>query len=156
MKKYLFLFALGIAIQLSAYAQSKSIKQFSFMLGTWDKQTEKGKLSETWVSKKDSLLGKSYKHNLKGDSSLMETVVIKKINGAFYFCVTGAQEDKTKMVKFKLISFEEKLLIFENKAHDFPQRIVYENKGKNELYAYIMGTINGSEAKTDFNYKRRK
>ncbi|MFA6276522.1 MAG: DUF6265 family protein [Pedobacter sp.] len=156
MKKYLVFLAIGLSFQISAVAQNKSIKQFSFMLGTWDKKTEKGKLSETWVRTKDGLLGKSYKHSLKGDSILMETVVIKKIDNDFYFCVTGAQEDKTKMVKFKLISFEDKLLMFENKTHDFPQRIVYENKGRDNLFAWIWGVSNGKEGKLEFNYKRRK
>lgn len=156
MKKYLFLLAISTAFQLSAFAQNITIKQFSFMLGTWDKKTEKGKLSETWVGKKDSLLGKSYMHNLKGDSSLMETVVIKKINGNFYFCVTGAQDDKSKMVKFKLVSNKENRMIFENKAHDFPQRIVYENKGKNNLFAWIWGIVDDKENKIEYNYAKRQ
>nr|WP_316786013.1 DUF6265 family protein [Pedobacter frigiditerrae] len=86
----------------------------------------------------------------------MENVVIKKIGGNFYYCVTGAQEDKTKTVKFKLISFEERLFIFENKAHDFPQRIVYENKGKDKLFAWIWGTMSGKKSKMEYSYQKRK
>jgi hypothetical protein len=156
MKKYLFLLAVGLIFQFSAVAQNKSIKQFNFMLGTWDKKIDKGKVSETWISKKDSLLGKSYKHNLKGDSTLMETVVIKKIGGYFYYCVTGAQDDKSKMVKFKLISFEDKLLMFENKTHDFPQRIVYENREKDNLFAWIWGVTKGRDTTVEYSYQRRK
>ena len=85
----------------------------------------------------------------------METVVIKKIDNDFYYCVHGAQEDKTKMVKFKLVYSNPKRLIFENKAHDFPQRICYENKGKNSLFAWISGKMNGNESRIDYNYQRR-
>ena len=145
-----------LALQLGVNAQSTSIKQFSFMLGNWEMKTSKGKLSESWKQVGESLIGKSYRYNLAGDSTLMETVIIKKIAGNFFFCVTGAQEDKTKTIKFKLVSSAENQLIFENKAHDFPQRIVYENKGKDILFAWIAGPMNGKEAKSEFNYRRRE
>ncbi|WP_316786014.1 hypothetical protein [Pedobacter frigiditerrae] len=55
MKKYLALFAFLFVFQLSADAQNKSLKQFNFMLGAWEMKTAKGKITETWISKKDSL-----------------------------------------------------------------------------------------------------
>lgn len=150
MKRALILLLLVTTI-LSAKAQ-KSLTPFNFLLGNWEMKTAKGKTTEHWVKSKDSLNGKSYKHNLKGESVLQETVVIKRIKDGFYFCVTGAgNKDR---VDFKLVSSEKDKLVFENKQHDFPQRIVYQQKGKNELFAYIEGVINGKETKIDFPYQR--
>jgi hypothetical protein len=152
MKRALILLLLMTTI-FSAKAQ-KSLAQFDFLLGNWEMKTTKGKTTEHWVKSKDSLNGKSYKHNLKGESVLQETVVIKKIKGDFYFCVTGAgNKDR---VDFKLISSDRDKLIFENKQHDFPQRIIYTNKSKNELFAYIEGIINGKETKIEFPYQRTR
>jgi hypothetical protein len=40
MKKHLTLLAFGFASQLSANAQNTSIKQFDFLLGSWEINTE--------------------------------------------------------------------------------------------------------------------
>lgn len=150
MKRALILLLLITTI-FSVKAQ-KSLAQFNFLLGNWEMKTSKGKTTEHWVKSKDSLNGKSYKHNLKGESVLQETVVIKKIEGSFYFCVTGAgNKDR---VDFKLVSSNKDKLVFENKQHDFPQRIVYQHKSKKGLIAYIEGVINGKETKIDFPYQR--
>lgn len=156
MKKYLALLTFLFAFQLSADAQNKSLKQFNFMLGTWEMKTAKGKLSETWVSKKDSLLGKSYKHNLKGDSTLMETLTIKKTGNHFYYCskVNGQNDNHT--IKFILLPVKENTFTFGNSAHDFPQKIVYQSKGKDELLAWIEGEKDGTKRKSEFSYQRKK
>ena len=150
MKRALVLALLMTAV-FSAKAQ-KSIAQFNFLLGNWEMKMAKGKTTEHWVKSKDSLNGESYKHHLKGESVLQETLVIKKIKDSFYLCVTGAgNKDR---VDFKLISTDKDKLVFDNKQHDFPQRIIYTNKSKNELFAYIEGNIHGKETKIDFPYQR--
>jgi len=155
MKKYLFLLLLGL-IKLSANAQKTDIKQFYFLLGNWEMSTPKGKTTESWVKIKDNLNGKSYRHNLNGDSVLTETVVIKKIDGAFYYCVTGLEENNTGTTNFKLTATEKNTFAFENKTHDFPQKIVYQNKGKNQILAWIEGEIDGKKIKSEFPYQRKK
>ena len=156
MKKHLILLAFLFVAQLSANAQNKSIKQFNFMLGTWEMKTATGKITESWVKQKDSLIGKSYRHTLKGDSTLMETLIIKKIDGHFYYCskVNGQNDNQT--IKFKLLPVKENTFIFENPSHDFPQRIVYQNKAKDELLAWIEGEKNGKKRKSEFSYKRKR
>ena len=148
MKKLYFLFAIAVLLNIPARAQ------LSILLGNWEMTSKTGKLTESWTAAGDSLLGKSYKYNLQGESKLLETVVIKTIDKDKYFCVTGAQEDKTKMVKFKLISFKKNMLIFENKTHDFPQRIYYKKVGENELSAWIEGVVEGKKQEMKYNYKK--
>ena len=155
MKKYLFLLLLGL-IKLSANAQKTDIKQFYFLLGNWEMSTPKGKTTESWVKIKDNLNGKSYRHNLNGDSVLTETVVIKKIDGAFYYCVTGLEENNTGTTSFKLFFAQNNTFIFQNKTHDFPQKIVYQNKGKDQIFAWIEGEIEGKKMKSEFPYQQKK
>lgn len=155
MKKFIFLFAL-ILIQLSANAQKVNVKQFAFLAQDWVMETHKGKITESWIMLKDSLNGKSYRYSLAGKSVLTETLVIKKINGVFNLCVTGYEQNNLGTTNFKLISTQNNTFIFENKAHDFPQRIVYQNKGKDQLLAWIEGEINGKKMKSEFPYIRIK
>lgn len=133
-------------------AQTK-LRDFNFLLGHWEMKTAKGKISEHWRKSTDSLNGQSYRHAANGDSVLMESVTIKKIKGAFYFCVTGA--GNADLVLFKLVSTANKTFIFENKKHDFPQRIYYQPKSNNTLLAWIEGEINGKKQKSTFPYQRQ-
>ena len=43
---------------------------------------------------------------------------------------------------------------FENKEHDFPQRVIYERKGSESLLAAIEGTFKGKEAREEFQMKK--
>ncbi len=44
--------------------------------------------------------------------------------------------------------------VFENAAHDFPQRVGYERTGADTLAAWIEGTVNGQSRRVDFAYAR--
>lgn len=151
MKKIIVLLGICCCTILSK-AQTK-LNDFDFLLGHWEMKTAKGKTSEHWRKSTDSLIGKSYRHAANGDSILLESVTIKKIKGNFYFCVTGA--GNADLVQFKLISTANKTFVFENKAHDFPQRIYYQPKSKNTLFAWIEGEINGKTQRSDFPYQRQ-
>ncbi|RZL39432.1 MAG: hypothetical protein EOO96_00630 [Pedobacter sp.] len=154
MKKYLII--LLCVIGSSAFAQKTSLKPFAFLAGSWEMKTKKGKIVETWVKSKDSLNGKSYRHNLSGDSVLTEAVVIKHVNGLLSYCVTGFEQNNLGTTKFKLIASANNTYVFENKTHDFPQRIVYQKKGKDQILAWIEGKLNGKKMKSEFPYNRRK
>ncbi len=156
MKKITLLFIVCFILHLIALAQNKSIKQFSFLLGNWEMKTAKGKITESWTKGKNELIGKSYRHDLKGDSVLSESVVIKMINKKLNYCVTGMEKFNAGITNFELISTSDKTVIFENKLHDFPQRVVYQNRGKENLLAWIEGEIGGKKRKSEFQYLRKK
>lgn len=45
-------------------------------------------------------------------------------------------------------------LVFENLAHDFPQRIVYQRIGADSLLAYVEGPADGVMRRTDYRMRR--
>lgn len=155
MKKiYLSLAMMFAALYVSA--QNPALKTFYFMLGKWEMKTKSGKIVERWHKHKDSLTGQSHKFNATGDSILTETIVLKKIKGDWHFCVTGYEKGNEGKTDFKLISSANNTFTFENKQHDFPQQITYQNKGKDELLAWIEGEIGGKKRKMEFPYQRVK
>jgi Domain of unknown function (DUF6265) len=156
MKKYLILIFVFASVQLSANAQKTTLKTFSFLTGSWEMKTKTGKIVERWQKHSDSLTGSSHKYNAKGDSILTETIVLKKIDGTWNFCVTGYEKGNEGKTNFTLISTANNTFTFENKAHDFPQQIVYQNKGKTELLAWIEGEIGGKKRKMEFFYRKIK
>jgi hypothetical protein len=154
MKKLTLAFIIILFCKSATYAQKQS--DFNFLLGSWEMITEKGKTTENWTIKDGNLIGASYKHNKKGDSTLMESVIIKRIDGRWNYCVTAYENGKKHQVNFAIIKNANNEIKFQNKENDFPQNITYVNKGKNELYAYIDGTINGKTKEIKFPYVRRK
>jgi len=150
------LILLLVGFSTLAQAQKAPSKTFAFVLGSWEMQTPKGKLVEQWVQNPDkTLTGKSYRINAKGDSTLTETLQIKNIGKDTFYCSTVNGQNEGKEVCFKLISTKDLTYVFENQTHDFPQKIVYQDKGKKEMLAWIEGELNGKSRKSEFKYKRQ-
>lgn len=155
MKNLYLIFAL-IAVSFYVSAQKPSSKTFNFLVGKWEMKTKNGKIVERWKKHRDSLTGTSHKFNATGDSILTEAVVLKKIKGEWHFCVTGYEKGNEGRTDFKLVTSVDSTFTFENKQHDFPQQITYQNKGKEELLAWIEGEIGGKKRKIEFPYKKAK
>jgi len=156
MKKFLILLAIFIAFQKGANAQKVTLKSLSYLLvGNWETNTPNGRITESWKIHGDSLMGESYRYNLAGARTLTETVVIKKIAKVLHYCVTGHEKNNAGTTNFKLLSTGgKKTFIFENKAHDFPQKIVYQFKSFKSLLAWIEGDIEGQMKKIAFHYQK--
>ncbi len=119
-------------------------------------KTKDGKIVERWAKYSDSLIGYAHRFNSRGDSTLTEKMVIKKIKGNWHYCVTGFTPDNLGTTNFKLISKANHRHTFENKKNDFPQQIIYQNNSKGELLAWIEGEMNGKRSNIEFPYKRVK
>jgi hypothetical protein len=55
---------------------------------------------------------------------------------------------------FEARTTSDSLVVFENAAHDFPQRIIYRKRGRDSLLARIEGTMRGQSRGIDFGYVR--
>jgi hypothetical protein len=55
---------------------------------------------------------------------------------------------------FRSIHVSDSLLVFEDPAHDFPQRVAYQRQGTDSLLAWIEGTANGQTRRISFPYAR--
>ena len=57
---------------------------------------------------------------------------------------------------FEAKTTSDTLVVFENTAHDFPQRIIYRKRGADSLIARIEGMMNGQARGIDFPYARAR
>ena len=144
-----------IAFLLSSGVQS-DFDQLLRLRGTWAMQTKKGLLYEEWRKLSEfELDGKSYRLNQR-DTILLERVKIKK-NGEDIFYIPSVQnQNQGQPVSFRLISTEGNKFTFENKLHDFPQRIIYNLVSNDSIVARIEGSKNGMSGGSDFFFKRVK
>jgi hypothetical protein len=73
----------------------------------------------------------------------------KTADGISYIAQPGGRPPTS----FRLIESAAKRAVFENKAHDFPQRVTYKRQG-DTLTAAIEGAVNGQNRRIEFPYKK--
>ncbi len=140
---FLVLFACKTQFELS---------ELSWILGKW--QVNESNSFEEWVRVDDNLYrGKGYEIR-KNDTLITESINIVQNGKEVFYIPTVTDQNEGKPVEFKLVSKKAKELIFENKNHDFPQRIIYVKVGENQIDARIEGEKQGSFSEVKFKLTR--
>jgi len=152
------LFAIIGIIAFCSWANhsEKKIKKAEWLIGTWENQTQRGSIYETWTKiSDDEFYGKNYILKEK-DTIVFETIRLVQEQDSLFYIPTVKNQNNDFPVRFssKLISKDR--LVFENPKHDFPQIISYTKIGVDSLIAEISGIKNGQERKQTFPMKRVK
>ena len=142
------------ALLLCFVQQESEFSKLQFLQGIWKMETSKGPIFEQWARVDGNTLhGKSYRLT-ESDTLLLEQLQLKrKSEGIFYIPVVRNQNDG-QPVAFRLISSADNRFVFENKTHDFPQRIIYTLVQYDSIVARIEGISKGKEAGSEFYFKR--
>lgn len=149
MKKIVFVMALGITF---CRAQVANDTTFNWLIGKWEAQTKEGKFFEYW-SKADCKLEAQGGELLKKDTVFKEYLTLTKVGNYWcYLPVVGKQQP----IAFTLKEWKNRIFVFENKEHDFPQQIIYEYIDKDHFKARVEGTMKGKLIKEVYNMERIK
>lgn len=132
-------------------AEPNRIDQVSWLTGCWLMDTGGQTVEERWTPPRGgSMLGTS-RTIRNGALTGYEFVVLREKNGELlYEAHPSGQAGDT----FRVRELTDSRVMFENPAHDFPQRIVYETRGADGLLAWIEGTVGGRSRRIDFTYRR--
>jgi len=155
--KFVVLFTLSVVLALTAAGQNKvtEISDLGAMAGCWEYNNVKNPafVSEQWMKPLGSSMigmGRTVK---KGKTTDWEFMRIEQRDDALYF-IAHPKANKTETA-FKLISSTAREVVFENKEHDFPQRVIYK-LGDKTLTGRIEGNFNGKVLAIDFPMVRAK
>lgn len=143
-----YIVALLIVVVL-ACTNNKDIGTFRIFEGSW--QVENTNTFERWENQGSFYSG----HVLKienTDTVLLEYLRIFEENAAIYYEATVPSQNNGKPVRFKLTQQTSIEFQFENKEHDFPQKITYSFQNKNKLKAII----SGGNKQASINYQKIK
>ncbi len=145
----LFIIAL-ILSSLQVFAQYK-LEEIKIIEGKWKLDADNIILFEEWKEVNETTFeGLSYTIE-NGEKKILERLHILKL---YDYIVYVAQPGGNKPTLFTLISDENNNFIFENKEHDFPQRVIYHFTSKNILNARIEGEINGEIITEEYSFIR--
>ncbi len=132
-----FLFFCMVFMTACFKNEKVELADLDWFLGNWE--VDNNQQFETWERVDDQLYrGKSYKLR-NNDTILLEKIdLIKNEKGIFYIPkVLGQNEGKP--IEFRMVIKEGSHVVFENKAHDFPQRIEYHLEREGVIQAWIKG-----------------
>jgi hypothetical protein len=125
-------------------------KQTGWLLGTWQNNSGNAVATETWQKLNDSVYaGKSYVVVDK-DTVSSESISLRQTGNTILYIPTVKDQNEGLPVTFTMSSASEKLLVFENPGHDFPQKITYTRTSKDALVAEISGILNGEKNAQQF------
>ncbi|MBK8845473.1 MAG: hypothetical protein IPO27_02500 [Bacteroidetes bacterium] len=149
----LFLAAMFLSMTMLGHAQDFKIDNFD---GVFVSNAEGGAMQELWTKINDTTShGQSVIISANGDTTFLENVLVKKVKGVWYYAPTVTDQNEGKEVLYKLISAESNTYTFENKNHDFPQRIIYSFTDKKIVNARIEGEVKGELRGEDFQFSRK-
>ena len=136
--------------------EKEKIKAAHWILGTWENKSADGVLSETWTKTNDSTFqGQSYFIKEK-DTIHFETIVLQQKDEALTYKATVKGQNEDKPVSFSLTETTENQLVFENKKHDYPQKISYQKDTKNNLVTIISGITDGKTTTEKYTLAKSK
>lgn len=132
------------------------IKQARWLEGSWYLNEEDMTTVESWRIANDSTMyGLSY--TLKGtDTISKETIALEERDGQLTYIPTVNNQNNAQPVPFPKTISTRNNLVFENPAHDFPQKITYEQISTDTLVAEISGNAKGRFKSIQFVMTRLK
>ena len=126
----------------NAQSTKPSIDSLSWLAGCWQAKDSKpgAVISEQWMMPLGNAMlgsGRTVKNGKMTEFEFLR--IVRRDDGMFYIARPAENKDETE---FGLISSVNDEYIFENKGHDFPQRIIYRKEKDGSLFARVEGTKN--------------
>jgi hypothetical protein len=144
--------AVVVAVTASPAADSP-IARMGWMEGRWTGVSGGVQMEEHWTSAAgDGLVG-MHKDVKAGKMVSFEFFRIEAHADGIYYMTSPGGRPATP---FKLVEQSDRRLVFENAAHDFPQRILYWSRRTDELRARIEGTLDGKPDSMEWRWIRAK
>jgi len=147
-------FALSIVCCSFIPRPETKLQQARWLLGAWQQQAGKRLQVEEWRQADDSTFtGRSY--FLKGaDTMLQERTTLEYRNNQLFYVPVVQNQNNGLPVRFVLIESSSSKMVFENKDHDFPQKITYQMITQDSVVAEIAGMLKGTYQARPFPMRR--
>ncbi len=145
-------FACALLLIVSSAATASPLDKLGWMQGCWLVVGAEPGSVEQWTSAQGgSLLGMS--RTVKAGKTIeFEFMQIREMTpGQLAFI---AQPSGKPPTTFPLLKQDGNAVVFENKGHDFPQRVMYRPDGAQAMLARIEGVSKGTLTGMDFPMKR--
>lgn len=136
--------AIAVLTSLSAEpvqpAAKPAMASLAWMTGSWSGESQGLEMEEHWTAPKGNSMIGIHRDVAKGQTRSFEFLRIEQQGDQIVYL--SMPKGRSPATPFPLKEMTATRVVFENPAHDFPQRIIYWKDG-NDLRARIEGTVNG-------------
>ncbi len=138
------------ASTLSFGNECQSLRQLSPLLGFWQHHQNEQMVNESWQQVSENTYEGAGVFFVKGTFDKVQSTeslrLVKMLDGIFYL---AKPKSNALPVAFKLMTCEKKRFVFINEQHDFPQKIVYQVKSRDEILVDVR-TMSGQGFSLNF------
>ena len=143
---------LAVAIAPSVgRAQGAVIDQVRWLAGCWEVSSGARRVIERWAPPDSGAMVGSSRTFINGAPRGSERLRLFARGDTLVYAADPSGQRPTE---FASTSVTEREVVFENPAHDFPQRIVYTRAGADSVIARIEGDRAGRRASLSFPFRR--
>jgi dipeptidyl aminopeptidase/acylaminoacyl peptidase len=129
-------FAVLAFVPLLAGAQTTALSRVGWLAGCWELRAPNRVTLEMWMPPLGDLMLGASRTTVGAATSEFEQLQIKVEGDRLVYVAAPSRQAVTS---FPSIAVSDTLVVFENIAHDFPQRIVYQRRGADSIVARIEG-----------------
>jgi len=143
-----------IWMALAPMASGAELGDLDWLAGHWTRAREGGLMHESWQPPQNGVMrGNSWMTRDGSDAEIpFESLCLLQLGDDVYF--VAHPRENAYPTAFRMIESGESRAVFENTAHDFPQRILYE-RADDELLAAIEGPgSDGQTRRVEFPFRR--
>lgn len=154
------LFSAFILVPLSLFSQIEDPKgifrELRSLEGTWFMPTDRGDRLESWRIQDDStLIGRGFRIKPEnGDTVTLENLRLELRDTTITYIAIARGQNQNKPVSFKLTQADYDGYVFENPAHDDPQKIRYLLLGNRELQVFTEGKRSNRTVTQEYVFER--
>lgn len=130
---------------------AEELKALAWLTGTWIDERGDASSEHIWTSVRGGTLLGLQRDIRPGRDTWVEFVKVHETPAGIVFSVIPLGQPQTD---FTLASLSEGRVVFENPAHDFPQRIVYQLENDDILVATIEGSADGEQRSAEWRWTR--
>ena len=140
-------------ISMPASPQSgPDLAHLPWMIGCWERADQEPGAGETWrVTNDGTMIGFGHSSN---DATVVATEqmrIEKSADGNLVFIATPSGQQTTSFV---LVNIADDEVVFENREHDYPQRIIYRLLSLDRMLGRIEGVVDGVARSADFPFRK--
>lgn len=144
---------LAVVVSLSAVraepVAQPALESLAWLAGSWSGTSRGIEMEEHWTAPKGNTMVGIHRDVGNGLTLAFEFLRIEQRDGQLVYL--SMPDGRSPATPFALKESAATRVVFENAAHDFPQRIIYWKDGRN-LRARIEGSVNGKASSQEWSW----
>jgi hypothetical protein len=147
----LLLWAIIAFMPVAAGAQATAVSRVGWLAGCWELRAPNRVTLEMWMPPLGDLMLGASRTTVGATTSEFEQLRVKAEGDRIVYIASPSGQAVTS---FPSITISDTLVVFENLAHDFPQRIAYQRRGADSIVAWIEGPGQNGPRRIQFPMRR--